>query len=681
MVRRITTFVLCLIIAIPLYAGGFSIEDFQNVRIIKEFKVSSRGDIILTIRDFENKNTFNYDFYLLRDRTLKRLTYGGKGSGDFDISTDGSAIYYVLSKDGSSTLFKLPIDGGESERLWESPIDTGNIRAFKSLGKEYILFSASVFPDCRSEELKCTKERLEQRKKETSAYVYDALYFRPWNFYRDGTRSALFILDLEKKTYTKVAGGEFDTPPLPFGGSDQFDISSDGRYIAYTAKKVKNTAESTNNDIFEIDTTLKKVIQISTSRGSDTRPAYSPDMNYIAFLTQKTDGFESDKVELAIYDRKSNKISILTSHIDNWVEDFVWAPDSKGIYAIIEERGYRTLYYIPLNNPGSSKRLTEKENIKKVAIYRDTLFVSKDSLLMPADIYLFNLKELAKTKGFIKFTQITNLNGEIYRDKELSEVLDITYDGAKRRDGSRNSVQAFILKPANIKKGERLPAIVVIHGGPQGSWLNSFHPRWNGLVFSSSGYVVVMPNITGSTGFGQQFVNEVSRDWGGAPYEDIMALFDYFSKTDFIDGSRVCAIGGSYGGYMTNWILGHTDRFKCLVTHAGPFNLISKYGSTDELWFPEWELGGTPWTSRDMYEKFSPHNYVNNFKTPTLVIHGANDFRVPIEQALQAFTYLQKMNVPSRLIIFPDEDHFVKKPNNQRFWYNEVIGWIKTYLK
>ena len=681
MLKRISLIILSLSFAFPLYAERFTIEDFQNARIIKDFKVSSSGDIILSIRDFENKTTFNYDFYTLRNNVVTRLTFGGKASGDFDLSSDGKAVYYVYSKDGNVSLFRLPLMGGESEKVSDFPIDIGNIKVFESLGKEYILFSANIIPDCKGEELKCTKEGLEQQKKQTSAYVYEELYFRPWNFYRDKTRSNLFIFDLEKKTYTRVIGGDFDTPPLPFGDAEEFDVSQDGRFVAYTAKKVRNTAESTNNDIFEFDTTLKKEIQISASKGSDTKPAYSPDMNYIAFLTQRTDGFESDKVELALYDRKNKKISILTSHIDNWVESFVWAPDSKGVYAIIEEKGYGTLYYIPLNNPTASKRLTDKENIKKAVVHKDTLFVSKDSLLMPADIYSFKTTEIAKSKGSIKLNQITSLNADIYKNKELPELLDITYDGARRKDGTHNKVQAFILKPANMKKGERLPAIVAIHGGPQGSWLNSFHPRWNGLMFSSSGYVVVMPNITGSTGFGQQFVNEVSKDWGGAPYEDIMALFDYFAKTDFIDGSRVCAIGGSYGGYMTNWILGHTDRFKCLVTHAGPFNLVSKYGSTDELWFPEWELGGTPWTNRDMYERFSPHNYVKNFKTPTLVIHGANDFRVPLEQALQAFTYLRKMNVPSRLILFPDEDHFVKKPHNQRFWYKEVMDWIKNYLK
>lgn len=662
-------------------AEPFTIDDFQNVRLIKDFKTSSRGDIVISIRDFENKTNFNYDLYLLRDKELLRLTYGGKGSGSFDFSIDGKYLYFTFEKDNKPALYRLPLFGGEPELIKEFPVSIDNIRVFKSLNKEYILFSANIFLDCRSEELKCTKEKKEAYKKTTSAYVYDALYFRPWNFYRDNTRSALFIFDIEQKIEKKVISGEFDVPTLPFGDSSDFDISKDGRYIVYTAKKVKNTAESTNNDIFEFDTTLKSEIRISTSAGSDTHPKYSPDDRYIAFTTQKTDGFESDKIELAIYDRKTKKINIISSHIDNWVESFEWSLDSNGIFAIIEERGYRTLYYIPIANPVNSIRLTDKENIKKILIYKDELILSKDSMLYPADLFSAKYPVAIKNRSYLQLKRLTELNADIYKNKDLPELMDITYEGAKRKDGTFNKVQAFILKPKNIKQGEKIPAIVAIHGGPQGSWLNSFHPRWNALMFSSIGFVVVMPNITGSTGFGQQFVNEVSKDWGGAPFEDIMALFNYFDKSGYVDSAKVCAIGGSYGGYMTNWILGHTDRFRCLVSHAGPFNLISKYGSTDELWFPEWELSGTPWTSRELYEKFSPHNYVKNFKTPTLVIHGANDFRVPLEQALQTFTYLQKMNVPSRLIIFPDEDHFIKKANNQRFWYKEVESWIRTYLK
>ncbi len=664
-----------------LASETFTIDDFQRLRIIKDFKITPDKDVVLSIRDFESNTNFSYDFYILREKKLTRITFEGKAGGSFDVSANSNMLYYIYTKDNKTALYSISLNGGESRQIMEFPIPVDNIKVYKSLGKEYLLFSANILPECLRDELKCTKEGTEEQKKITSAYVYDSLYFRPWNFYRDKTRSAIFSLDIEKRSYQKVISGDFDVPTLPFGGAEDFDISSDGRYIVYTAKKVKNIAESTNNDIYEYDTTLKSDIKISTSSGSDSHPKYSPDGNYIAFLTQKTDGFESDKIELAIYEKKAKRINVLTSHIDNWVESFEWSSDSKGIFAIVEERGYRTLYYIPLSNPKDSFRLTERENIKKIVVDKNMIILSKDSMLYPADLYSAKISFDINKKSLLKQERLTDLNADIYKNKDLPDLFDITYSGAKRRDGSYNEVQAFVLKPKGIKSGEKRPAIVVIHGGPQGSWLNSFHPRWNGLIFASIGYVVVMPNITGSTGFGQNFVNEVSKDWGGAPYEDIMGLFSYFDKSNLADSNRVCAIGGSYGGYMTNWILGQTDRFKCLVSHAAPFNLISKYGSTDELWFPEWEFGGTPWTNREMYEKFSPHNYVKNFKTPTLIIHGANDFRVPLEQALQAFTYLQKMNVPSKVIIFPDEDHFIKKANNQRFWYNEVLSWIKEHLK
>lgn len=678
---KMSVAIISVFIPFALFAEPFTIEDFQSLKIIREFRVSPKGDLILSIRNLENKEKFTYDFYILKGNLLKRLTYDGKGTGSFDISDDGEYLFYVFEKDDKTRLYRLPLFSGESEAIAEFPVGIDNIKFYKSLNRECILFSASIYIDCKGDVLKCTKERRDEYKKITSAYVYDSLYFRPWNFYRDGTRQALLNFCLDKKEVEVLISGDFDVPTLPFGNREDFDISNDGRYIVYTAKKVKNTAESTNNDIFEYDTTLKREIRVSVSKGSDSHPKYSPDMKYIAFTTQKTDGFESDKVDLAIYNRQSREIKILTSNVDNWVESFRWSPDSKGIFAIIEERGYRTLYYIPIERPEALLRLTKDENIKAIEIRGDRIYLSKDSLLFPADIFVSRYISSLKERSLLRMERLTDLNSDIYKNKDLPEVLNVTYEGAKRKDGSRNKVQAFILKPKDIKRGEKRGVIVAIHGGPQGSWLNSFHPRWNGLAFSSKGFVVVMPNITGSTGFGQSFVNEVSKDWGGAPYEDIMGLFEFFDKSDFADSSKVCAIGGSYGGYMTNWILGHTDRFKCLVTHAGPFNLVSKYGSTDELWFPEWELGGTPWENRDLYERFSPHNYVKNFKTPVLIIHGANDFRVPLEQALQAFTYVQKMGVPSRLIIFPDEDHFVKKANNQRFWYNEVLNWVERYLR
>lgn len=680
----LTTLVAVLAASYPASAHSerFTIDDFQNLKIIKEFKVTPTKDVILSVRELENREKWSYDLYLLRDKRISRLTYQGKGSGSFDISKDGRYVYLVYTKDDKTILSRLPLTAGEPETLMEFPQEIDNLKTFTRSDKDYILFTSDILLECEQDEIRCTKEKMTQYKKTTSAYVYDSLYMRPWNTYRERRRSALFLFDIEKRTYKRVISGDFDTPPLPFGGRDDFDISPDGRYIAYAAKKVKNIAESTNIDIFEFDTVLQTEIKVSHSSGADMHPTYSPNGRYIAFMTQKTDGFESDKIEMAIYDRRDKSIKTMTSHIDNWVKDFRWTTDSNGIYTLIEERGYNTLYYISLEKPQSSLPLSEKDNIKRVIVTKEGLFVGKDSILAPEEVFFARITAPEQIKATLKFERLTDLNSDILKKKEMPEISDITYDGARRQEaGGHNRVQAFLLKPKNIERGKRPPVVVMIHGGPQGSWLNSFHPRWNALMFASMGYIVVMPNITGSTGFGQQFVNEVSRDWGGAPYEDIMGIFSYLEKSGIADPDRVCAIGGSYGGYLTNWILGHTDRFRCLVSHAAPFNLISKYGSTDELWFPEWEFGGTPWTNRELYEKFSPHNYVKQFKTPTLIIHGANDFRVPLEQALNAFTYLQKMNVESRLIIFPDEDHFIKKPHNQRFWYTEVESWLNRYLK
>ncbi|MBM4386514.1 MAG: S9 family peptidase, partial [Deltaproteobacteria bacterium] len=535
-----------------------------------------------------------------------------------------------------------------------------------------IFFTANVFTECAAD-FACTKKKLDAAAEVTSAIVADDLHFRPWNFWRDGTFSNLFAMYAATLEVKAVATGGFDTPPVPFGGRDDIAITPDGEYAAY-AVKLSEPAIGTNDDIFEVEVKSGKTKKISKSLGADIAPDYSPDGRYIAFAGQETAGFESDRWRLKIYDRKTGGIKSLTDGFDGWVLSHRWSRDGGRIFFVTEEKGYRPLYSIEVKS-GKIRKLLDKVVIKTFSVIDGAkILLTLETMQALPDVYLLDISG-GKTK------KLTALNEESLKGVEFGALEEHYYDGAKLPDGKRRKIHTFVIKPPQYKKGEKYPLVVMIHGGPQGAWLNSFHSRWNAMVIASNGFFVALPNPTGSTGYGQDFVDAISRDWGGKCYEDIMALLDFTATLDFVDNDRVCAMGGSFGGYMTNWIAGQTDRFKCLISHAGVFNLTSKYGSTDELWFPEWDIGGTPWDNPENFKKFSPHEYVKKVKTPVLFIHGQNDFRVPVEQALQGFTFLKRLGVETRLVYFPDEDHFINKPLNRKFWYDTVSDWLGKYLK
>jgi dipeptidyl aminopeptidase/acylaminoacyl peptidase len=431
-------------------------------------------------------------------------------------------------------------------------------------------------------------------------------------------------------------------------------------------------ATSTNNDIFTVkvsdvlnnDWKFKK---ISVSEGNDNQPIYSPDGKYIAFCSMQRAGFEADKQRIMLYDRMSQKLIDLTGDYDLSADELVWSNDSKSIYFTAANKIHKSIFKVDLNTQlvasmvesvvASDLKLSGDGNILYFKNQRSTL---------PYEIFAINTDKR-------NFRRITNVNSDLLSKLEMNEVETFWCEGAEETE-----IQSIILKPPFFKQGEKYPMIFLIHGGPQGNWEDDFHYRWNLQMFASNGYVVVAPNPRGSTGYGQKFTDEISQDWGGKPYIDLMNTYDHaVNNFSFIDKENTFAAGASYGGYMINWIEGQTDRFNALVSHAGVFNLESMYGTTEELWFPEWENGGTPWENRELYQKWSPHMFVENFKTPMLVIHGAYDFRVPYSQAMELFTSLQRMGVESKFLYFPDETHFVTKPQNAKLWWNTIFEWFE----
>ena len=553
-------------------------------------------------------------------------------------------------------------------------ISTGvNDFALSSDGSK-ILFTSSVYPGLSDAENKAEDEKRESSK--VKASVFTELMYRHWNDWRGDKRSHLFLLDVKSGEFTDLMlNSKSDCPPIALGSAHDYSFSPDGSEIAFTMNPDKVVALSTNNEVYVVKTAdVKKgtevpVKLISASKGNDNQPSYSPDGKYIAFCSMQRAGFEADKQRLALYDRSAGTIKYLTEKLDRSVMEIVWSHDSKLIYFNSADEINEAIYRLDVSSGKIDPVYKDHENTGLVlSTDGKNIYVKQQRTNLPTEIFYIDL-----ATG--KETQLTSLNKELLSQLEMNPAesfLSVGANGAK--------VQSIMVKPPHFDASKKYPMIFLVHGGPQGHWNDEFHYRWNTQLFAAQGYVVVAPNPRGSTGYGQKFTDEISGDWGGKAYVDLMNAYDYAVKNfSFIDSKNTFAAGASYGGYMMNWIAGHTDRFNAIVTHAGVFNLESMFGTTEELWFPIWENGGKPWEHKKLYEKFSPHNYIKNCKTPVLVVHGAKDFRVPEEQAFQLFTTLQLLGVESKFLYFPDETHFVAKPQNSKLWWSTVMGWFESH--
>jgi dipeptidyl aminopeptidase/acylaminoacyl peptidase len=469
--------------------------------------------------------------------------------------------------------------------------------------------------------------------------------------------------------------GDYDAPPFSLGGPTDYAFSHDSKELAFTSNHDKVEATSTNADVWIVSVRGGAARNITAANhGYDGSPQFSPDGRYLAYRSQVTPGFESDRFRLMLYDRKTNRARSVTETLDSWVDEFTFTSDSQAIYLTAEERGKEPIYSVSVNGGPVKKVIAEGAN-GEIHLTGDarTLVFSRSSMTKPSEIFRAN----SDGSGV---TALTTTNGKFISSFNLKPAEEVDWTGAM---GAK--VSGWIVKPANFNAKKIWPLLVLIHGGPQGAWNDNWGYRWNPQIFANAGYVVFMPNPRGSTGYGQQFLNEISGDWGGKVFIDIKNGVAQTAALPYIDRNRIGAAGASYGGYMIDWIEGHNNdprfQFKVLVSHDGVYNLTGMYGATEELWFPEWEFKGTPWTNKAMYERWSPHNFVQNFKTPILVITNALDYRVPETEGLQMFTAAQRMGVESKLVDFPDEGHWVQKPANSQFWYNTVLAWLDKHLK
>jgi dipeptidyl aminopeptidase/acylaminoacyl peptidase len=520
---------------------------------------------------------------------------------------------------------------------------------------------------------------------------------------------------------TDLTPGAHDVPPFSLGGQDQYAFSPDGKEVAYTSNIDEVQATSTNSDIFIVslaflsnptsaDLALPRVGEpkrITTNPGSDSTPLYSLDGKYIAYRAQLRGGYESDRFRLMLYARATGKITDMTPNFDRWVDSMAWSPDSKTIYFTAENEGAAPIYELDIaaGTSGSPSRAgVARDGVGKpwpqelVAGFNDSptptadgkmLVFDRMSVEFPNEIYSAPL-QFAQCRMAVppnsysvpdcllsKAQPVTKLNEPVLSQVQMQPLESFWFEGA-----DREKVQGFVVKPPNFDSNKKYPVKYLIHGGPQGAWGDDWSYRWNPELFAANGYVTVMVNFHGSTGYGQKFINAINGNWGGPPYQDLMLGLDYAEKSyPYIDKDRECALGASYGGYAINWIEGHTDRFKCLVSHDGMFNTQSAYGTTEELWFNEWEFKGTPWTNRELYNKWSPHMFATNFKTPILVVHGQLDYRLDVSEGFQLFTTAQRLKIPSKMLYFPDEGHWVLKPQNSRLWYQTVNDWVDQWTK
>jgi dipeptidyl aminopeptidase/acylaminoacyl peptidase len=650
----------------------FTFDDFISLGRVTDPQVSPDGKMIAFVITYQNKveNKSNSNIYLIpvAGGQMQQLTNAKGGNNTPRWMPDGQSVAFISTRDGEAQIWMVPVAGGEARKI--STLSTGVSDLQVSPDGQWFSFSSEVYPDCLTDD--CNKKRNEEvEASKVKAKVFDHLPYRVWNAWKDGKRNHVLVLPVKGGMATDITPGDFDTPPIDLGGTWSFAWSPDSKEIAFERNPDPMVAVSTNNDIYLVPASGGSLKKITDNPGNDCQPLYSPDGKYIAYLQMKRAGFEADQKQLILYERSTGTRVNVTDRFDYSVSEVAWSPDSKVLYFNADDKGNESIFKLTVAGK-SVEALIDKGYNHSIRVLPDgkTLIAEHESIDRPAEIFRIDLS--AKT-----MRNITSVNDAKLITCELNPKEDFWYEGS---GGAK--VHGFIVKPPGFVASKKYPVILLIHGGPQGQWGDQFHPRWNTELFASRGYVAVLINPHGSTGYGQGFTDAISRDWGGKPYEDLMKGVDYVLKTySFVDGNRIAAAGASYGGYMINWIAGHTDRFRCLVSHDGMFNAKSAYGTTEELWFNEWEFGGTPYQNPELFEKWSPMNFADKFKTPMLVVHSQLDFRLDVSEGFQLFTALQRQGVKSKMLYFPDEGHFVAKPANAELWYKTVLDWIDENTK
>jgi dipeptidyl aminopeptidase/acylaminoacyl peptidase len=604
----------------------------------------------------------------------KQLTRADGSSSDPVWSPLGDAIYYM----NASQVWRMPAAGGAASKVTDLPVDVDNFRL--SPNGQRIAFSAAVYRDCA--DLACTAARLADKAKvKATGQVYDRLFVRHWDTWNDQRNNVLYSAPLDNagKAGAPVAlSGSLDgdVPSKPFGDADEYHFSPDGQTVVFAGRIAgKSESWSTNFDVYSVPAAGGAPKNLTADNPAwDSKPIYSPDGRTLAYLAMKRPGFEADRFGLVLMDVATGKKTPLAASWDRSIADYRWAPDGKSLLATADDLGQHRLFSIDAAS-GKVTALTDQGYVGGFDVAGNTVVVSQASLSGGAQLYL---RKAGLAAGENALAPLTQLNAQALADVRMGQFEQFSFKGAKGE-----TVYGHVMKPWNAQPGVKYPVAFLVHGGPQGSFGNSWSYRWNPQVYAGAGYAAVFIDFHGSTGYGQKFTDAISGDWGGAPLEDLKkGLAAAGAKYPWLDTGNACALGASYGGFMMNWIEGNwSNGFKCIVNHDGVFDNRAMYYSTEELWFNEWENGGSYFAAPQKHEKFNPVNYVTKWKTPMLVVHGEKDYRIPVSQGLGAFTALQRQGVESKLLVFPDENHWVLKPANSVLWHHTVLGWLDQHLK
>ena len=652
----------------------FSVKDLVGFDRVSEPKVSPDGRrVVFTVSVLDwDANKRRTDLWIAStDGTgVRPLTRHEASDTSAVWAPDGKSIFFLSTRSGSSQVWRLPLDAGEPQAVTALPLDVGSFLVSSDGAK--LLIALEVFPEATIAQ---TKKRLdEDGAKKTSGKIFDSLFFRHWDTWGDGRRSHLFVVPVAGgDPVDLMAGMNADAPSKPFGGTEEFAFTPDGGSVVFAARDVgKSEAWSTNFDLFvaPVDGKSKPVNLTKGNPAWDSYPAFSPDGKTLAYLAMKRPGYEADRFRIVIKPWPSGPDRVLTEDWDRSPSSIAWSPSGRELFVVVEDLGQTTLAAVEVST-GKVRTVVGKGHVQSPQPTADRVVYQMDSLKGPAELYS------CRHDGS-DVQKLTAINDERLAAVKLGEPEQYSFKGA-----GGDTVYTYVVKPVDFDPAKKYPVAFLIHGGPQGSFGNDFHYRWNPQTYAARGYAAVMVDFHGSTGYGQAFTDAINHDWGGKPFEDLKKGLDAaLARYPWMDKDRVAALGASYGGYMINWIAGNwPDRFRCLVAHDGNLDERFAYFATEELWFPEWEHGGTPWDNPQGYAKHNPVDYVKNWKTPTLVIHGGKDYRVVETGGFATFTALQRMGIPSRFLYFPDENHWVLKPQNSVLWHDTVLDWLDRWTK
>jgi dipeptidyl aminopeptidase/acylaminoacyl peptidase len=669
-------------LAVSLVAAAeshpFSVHDMLAMDRISEPQVSPDGRwVVFVVRATDLAgNRGSTDLWIVgTDGTgLRRMTSHSASEANPRWSPDGKTIYFLSTRSGSSQIWQIAVGGGEATQVTNLPLDAGSFRVSPDGAR--LAFSAEVFPGKSMEETAAMLD--EQSKRKASGKIYDSLLFRHWDTWADGRRSHIFVIPVKGGAVVDVMPAmDADAPSKPFGGPEEYAFTPDGNAVVFSARNVgREEAWSTNFDLYVAPVDGKSQTNLTAeNKAWDTIPAFSPDGKTLAYLAMERPGFEADRFRIVLRSWPNGPTRVLTQAWDRSPTELAWSSDGKTIYGSADNLGQHSLYAIDAAS-GNARVVVKDGTVSSPAVINgakgaDRIVYGLDTLLAPVELF-----SVRADGGDVR--RLTNINAEKVAAARMGKPEQLTFEGA-----NGDTVYAYVVTPADFDPARKYPVAFLIHGGPQGTMGNHFHYRWNPQAYAGAGYAAVMVDFHGSTGYGQAFTDAIRNDWGGKPLTDLQkGLAAAIAKYSWLDGDRVAALGASYGGYMINWIAGNwPDRFRALVAHDGNLDERFAYYATEELWFPEWEHGGLPWDNPEGYAKHNPVDFVKNWKTPTLVIHGGRDYRVVETGGFGTFTALQRKGIPSRFLYFPDENHWVLKPHNSILWHETVLAWLDQWTK